>query len=101
MYPTTCQGRVFPQRGPAVVCGELLLESRSGKQRPIKPYVYSSFVDYLTGMLADADIDETKLERPPHTLRGPASELVRHVVQLPGALLCVMDTERATESTSD
>jgi purine-binding chemotaxis protein CheW len=41
------------------------------------------------------EIDEAKLERPPHTLRGPAAEIVRWVVQRPGALLCVMDTARA------
>lgn len=47
------------------------------------------------------EIDESKLERPPHTLRGPAAELVRRVVQMPGALLCVMDTARATGTGSD
>lgn len=47
------------------------------------------------------EIEERKLERPPHTLRGPAAELVRRVVQMPGALLCVMDTDRATGTGSD
>jgi purine-binding chemotaxis protein CheW len=42
------------------------------------------------------EMDENKLERPPHTFRGPAAELVRRVVQMPGALLCVMDTDLAT-----
>lgn len=42
------------------------------------------------------EIEESRLERPPHSLRGPAADLVRGVVQMPGALLCVMDTERAT-----
>lgn len=47
------------------------------------------------------EIDEAKLERPPHTLRGPAAEVVRWVVQRPGALLCVMDTARATGAVGD
>ncbi len=47
------------------------------------------------------ELDESKLERPPSTLRGPAAELVRRVVQMPGALLCVMDTDRATGTAVD
>ncbi|MFN7701645.1 MAG: chemotaxis protein CheW [Deltaproteobacteria bacterium] len=42
------------------------------------------------------DIEEATLERPPHTLRGPAAEVVKWVVQRPGSLLCVMDTARVT-----
>jgi purine-binding chemotaxis protein CheW len=47
------------------------------------------------------EIEESKLERPPHTLRGAAADLVRSVVQMPGALLSVIDTDRATGAAND
>ncbi|KAF7293317.1 hypothetical protein HMN09_01211100 [Mycena chlorophos] len=58
VYVDTCQGFVYPKDGLAVRCNEPLLKLRQGKLRPLKPYVYASFVDYLAAMLADADIEE-------------------------------------------
>ncbi|KAK6984841.1 hypothetical protein R3P38DRAFT_2661999 [Favolaschia claudopus] len=56
-YPETCQGWIYPDRGPRTPCGKNLLEQRQGKLRPIKPYVFTSFVDYIAAMLSDAEVE--------------------------------------------
>ncbi|CAK5276174.1 unnamed protein product [Mycena citricolor] len=56
-YPETCQGYVYPRRGAWHVCGTAILESRHGKLRPIKPFVFTSFIDYIAAMLSDPEIE--------------------------------------------
>lgn len=56
-YPETCEGVVYPKTGAATVCGQRLLDMRQGKLRPIKPFVFPSFIDYVASMMSDPDIE--------------------------------------------
>ncbi|CAK5284658.1 unnamed protein product, partial [Mycena citricolor] len=56
-YPEVCQGYIYPQRGERHACATPILECRQGKLRPIKPYVFTSFIDYIAAMLSDADVE--------------------------------------------
>ncbi|KAJ7073089.1 hypothetical protein C8F01DRAFT_1301002 [Mycena amicta] len=56
-YPETCEGYVYPKDGVATLCGKQLLEMRQGKLRPVKPFVYTSFVDYVAAMVAEPGIE--------------------------------------------
>lgn len=49
-YPERCSNRPKPEEGP---CNEpLLLEHCEGDRKPIKPFVYHHFSDYLAGVLS-------------------------------------------------
>jgi purine-binding chemotaxis protein CheW len=80
----------LPKRGPGAEPMNVVLRRDDG--------AVALLVDDIGDVV---EIDESRLERPPHSLRGPAADLVRSVVQMPGALLCVMDTERATGTGTD
>nr|GAT58598.1 predicted protein [Mycena chlorophos] len=57
VYPARCRNRVFiDKKGLAVACDTLLVETRHGKVRPIKPFVYHNLKDYLASTLSDPDI---------------------------------------------
>ena len=56
-YPDFCQNYILEthSRRP---CSEPLLTLRHGKLRPIKPYIYVSFMDHLARLLSDPKIEE-------------------------------------------
>ncbi|CAK5266451.1 unnamed protein product [Mycena citricolor] len=56
-YPEHCQGYIYPQRGTRHVCGTSILALGHGKMRPIKPFVFSSFVDYIAATLSDPELE--------------------------------------------
>lgn len=80
----------LPGRGPDAMPMNVVLRKEDG--------AVALLVDDIGEVV---EVDESKLERPPHTLRGPAAELVRRVVQMPGALLCVMDTQKVTVGATE
>jgi hypothetical protein len=57
IYPTKCDNRPHPD---SPICGEALLETRADGTgtKPIKPFVYHSFHDYLGMLLSRKDIEE-------------------------------------------
>ncbi|CAK5269520.1 unnamed protein product [Mycena citricolor] len=56
-YSEVCQGYVYPQRGARHACRTPILECRQGKLRPVKPFVFTSLIDYIAAMLSDPEIE--------------------------------------------
>jgi hypothetical protein len=57
IYPKRCSNKPKPDSNE---CGELLLETLEDSQimKPIKPFVYHHFHDYLAGLLSRPDLEE-------------------------------------------
>ena len=58
--------------------------------------------DGLASLLVDrigdvVEIDQSQLEPPPETVRGPARDLIEAVCKLPSNLLMVLNVERAAD----
>jgi purine-binding chemotaxis protein CheW len=74
------------------------LEERPEGEQPMNVVLRAE--DTLVSLLVDEigdvlQIGEERFEEAPETLQGPARELIRGVFKLEGALLLVLDTERA------
>lgn len=54
-YPARCTNKPQPESDE---CGVSLLESNTDGAKPIKPFVYHSFHDYLAGLLSRKDLEE-------------------------------------------
>lgn len=52
-YPTHCSNRIVGEHGISNCGSELLARRRDGTMQPIKPYLVSSFPDYLARCLSD------------------------------------------------
>ncbi|CAK5272844.1 unnamed protein product [Mycena citricolor] len=56
-YPEICQGYVYPRQGARHACRTQILERHQGKLRPIRPYVFTSVIDYIAATLSDTGIE--------------------------------------------
>jgi len=73
------------------------MPDRPDSQLPVNVVVRAEdgAVSFLVDEIGDVlEADESKLERPPETLRGHDRELVRGVYKLQERLMLVLDTER-------
>ncbi|KAF7330467.1 hypothetical protein MVEN_02485900 [Mycena venus] len=57
VYLSVCDNYVLEPDGQRQ-CSKPLLEDRNGKLRPIKPFLYVSFMDHLARLLSDPQIEE-------------------------------------------
>ncbi|KAJ7878723.1 hypothetical protein B0H13DRAFT_1892527 [Mycena leptocephala] len=56
-YPSVCNNYTL-EADTQRQCSKPLLEDRDGKPRPIKPYLYVSFMDHLARLLSDPRLEE-------------------------------------------
>jgi hypothetical protein len=81
VYPAICDNYIV---GTESQCSEPLLEDRNGKLRPIKPFLYVSFVDHLARLLADPEVEamcDQACDEVLASIGEPAPECVNNVFE--------------------